>query len=321
MSNTKVVRGAPSRRAAAVLWACLFWPGGACAQTTQKPDLTRQPTLYVVGYAHLDTEWRWEYPQVINEYIRKTMEDNFKLIDKYPHYVFNFSGSNRYRFMKEYFPADFAKVKALRGFRQMVPGRVLGGRGRRERTQRRGDHPADPVREQLVSKGTRQGQRGVHAARLLRISRPPCRPSWRTPACWASPRKSWFGGPRPRAAARNPSRRLPKARRSTWASGSARMAKAVLAGTESRQTIAAASTPTLATAASRASQHRTRRDSHEAAAAAREIASPGAGRTAVRSPGYPGIQHPAESGARSRQSGPGSAPGPLSGRLGCPRRA
>ncbi len=94
------------------LLACLFWPGEACAQTTEKPDLTRQPTLYVVGYAHLDTEWRWEYPQVINEYIRKTMEDNFKLLDKYPHYVFNFSGANRYRFMKEYFPADFAKLKS-----------------------------------------------------------------------------------------------------------------------------------------------------------------------------------------------------------------
>src|SRR5271165_6852119 len=83
----------------------------AHAQSAEKPDLSKQPTLYVVGYAHLDTEWRWEYPQVINEYIRKTMEDNFALIDKYPHYVFNFSGSNRYRFMKEYFPADFAKVK------------------------------------------------------------------------------------------------------------------------------------------------------------------------------------------------------------------
>jgi len=95
----------------AILLACLFSPE-ASAQTTQKPDLTRQPTLYVVGYAHLDTEWRWEYPQVINEYIRKTMEDNFKLFDKYPHYVFNFSGANRYRFMKEYFPADFAKLKS-----------------------------------------------------------------------------------------------------------------------------------------------------------------------------------------------------------------
>ena len=83
----------------------------ASAQTTEKPDLGKQPTLYVVGYAHLDTEWRWEYPQVIDEYIRKTMEDNFRLFEKYPHYVFNFSGANRYRFMKEYFPADFARVK------------------------------------------------------------------------------------------------------------------------------------------------------------------------------------------------------------------
>ncbi|WP_263356209.1 glycoside hydrolase family 38 N-terminal domain-containing protein [Acidicapsa ligni] len=85
--------------------------GVAQVQTSEKPDLTKQPTLYVVGYAHLDTEWRWEYPQVIDEYIRKTMEDNFKLFDKYPHYVFNFSGANRYRFMKEYFPADYARLK------------------------------------------------------------------------------------------------------------------------------------------------------------------------------------------------------------------
>jgi len=83
----------------------------ANAQSAQTPDLTKQPTLYVVGYAHLDTQWRWEYPQVIDEYIRKTMEDNFKLFEKYPHYVFNFSGANRYRFMKEYFPADFEKLK------------------------------------------------------------------------------------------------------------------------------------------------------------------------------------------------------------------
>jgi alpha-mannosidase len=83
----------------------------AAAVPIAPPDLSKQPTLYVVGYAHLDTEWRWEYPQVIDEYIRKTMEDNFTLIDKYPHYIFNFSGANRYRFMKEYFPADFARLK------------------------------------------------------------------------------------------------------------------------------------------------------------------------------------------------------------------
>ena len=73
-------------------------------------DLTK-PTLYVVGYAHLDTEWRWEYPQVISEFLPKTMRANFDLFEKYPHYIFNFSGANRYRMMKEYFPADYEKLR------------------------------------------------------------------------------------------------------------------------------------------------------------------------------------------------------------------
>ncbi len=95
---------------AILLTSCILLTA-AHPQTTEKPDLGKQPTLYVVGYAHLDTEWRWEYPQVISEYLRKTMEDNFTLFDKYPHYVYNFSGANRYRLMKEYFPADFARLK------------------------------------------------------------------------------------------------------------------------------------------------------------------------------------------------------------------
>jgi len=95
----------------AILLTSFILLSAAHPQTTEKPDLSKQPTLYVVGYAHLDTEWRWEYPQVISEYLRKTMEDNFTLFDKYPHYVFNFSGANRYRLMKEYFPADFARLK------------------------------------------------------------------------------------------------------------------------------------------------------------------------------------------------------------------
>src|SRR5947209_1223794 len=79
--------------------------------TATSPDLTKQPTLYAVGYAHLDTEWRWEYPQTIQEYLSKTLRNNFALFDKYPHYIFNFTGANRYRLMKEYFPADFDQLK------------------------------------------------------------------------------------------------------------------------------------------------------------------------------------------------------------------
>jgi len=83
----------------------------ALAHAQDKPDLTKQPTLYVVGYAHLDTQWRWEYPRTIAEYLPHTMHDNFALFEKYPHYIFNFSGANRYRMMREYYPADYAKLQ------------------------------------------------------------------------------------------------------------------------------------------------------------------------------------------------------------------
>src|SRR5437588_1588074 len=83
----------------------------AHAKSPASPNLAKEPTLYVVGYAHLDTEWRWEYPQVIQEYLTKTMRNNFALFEKYPHYIFNFTGANRYRLMKEYYPADFDRLK------------------------------------------------------------------------------------------------------------------------------------------------------------------------------------------------------------------
>jgi len=77
----------------------------------QRPDLSTDPTLYTVGYAHLDTQWRWDYVTTIADYIPRTMHDNFALFEKYPDYVFNFSGANRYRMMKEYYPEDYERVK------------------------------------------------------------------------------------------------------------------------------------------------------------------------------------------------------------------
>jgi alpha-mannosidase len=88
-----------------LVFACAFLAAVA-AFAQEKP-----PTLYVVGYAHLDTQWRWEYPQTIKEFLPRTMHDNFALFEKYPHYIFNFSGANRYRMMREYYPADYAALQ------------------------------------------------------------------------------------------------------------------------------------------------------------------------------------------------------------------
>ncbi len=94
-----------------VLLALILASASMAQQREHNPDLTKEPTLYVVGYAHLDTQWRWEYPQTISEFLPKTMHDNFALFAKYPHYVFNFSGANRYRMMKEYYPADYKRLQ------------------------------------------------------------------------------------------------------------------------------------------------------------------------------------------------------------------
>ncbi|MBN2082285.1 alpha-mannosidase [bacterium] len=77
----------------------------------QMTDLTTGHTLYVVGYAHLDSQWRWSYPQTIREFIYNTLVDNFALFEQYPDYIFNFSGSRRYAMMKEYYPAEYERLK------------------------------------------------------------------------------------------------------------------------------------------------------------------------------------------------------------------
>ncbi|MDR3699573.1 MAG: glycoside hydrolase family 38 C-terminal domain-containing protein [Candidatus Sulfopaludibacter sp.] len=99
------------QRSFSTFFACLLPATALLAQTMKAPDITKTPTLYVVPYAHLDTQWRWEFPQSISEYLLKTLRVNFDLIDKYPHYVFNWTGSNRYRLMKEYFPNDYQRMK------------------------------------------------------------------------------------------------------------------------------------------------------------------------------------------------------------------
>jgi alpha-mannosidase len=91
--------------------AMLAFATAADGQTMTTPDITNTPTLFVVPYAHLDTQWRWEFPQTISEFLLKTMRVNFDYMDKYPHYVFNWTGANRYRLMKEYFPADDARIR------------------------------------------------------------------------------------------------------------------------------------------------------------------------------------------------------------------
>ncbi|MDP4237842.1 MAG: glycoside hydrolase family 38 C-terminal domain-containing protein [Bacteroidota bacterium] len=66
---------------------------------------------YLVSNAHFDTQWNWDVQTSINQFVRRTMDRNFLLFEKYPDYVFNFEGGIKYKWMKEYYPDKFKKVK------------------------------------------------------------------------------------------------------------------------------------------------------------------------------------------------------------------
>lgn len=85
----------------------------ASAQPLVNPsyDLSRDPVLYTVGYAHLDTEWRWDYEETVNDFLKATLDENFARFEKFKPYVFTFSGARRYRMMEEYYPDRFGIMK------------------------------------------------------------------------------------------------------------------------------------------------------------------------------------------------------------------
>ncbi len=70
-----------------------------------------KPAIYTIATSHLDTSWNWPLETTLNEYLPRTLIDNFKLFDKYPEYTFSFEGSYRYELMEEYYPALFERLK------------------------------------------------------------------------------------------------------------------------------------------------------------------------------------------------------------------
>ena len=66
---------------------------------------------YLVADAHLDTQWSWDAKTTISEYLWNTINQNLYLLQKYPHYVFNFEGGVKYDWIKEYYPREYELMK------------------------------------------------------------------------------------------------------------------------------------------------------------------------------------------------------------------
>jgi len=95
-----------------------FGGGETVAQTrARKTPPTRDlrnpdnKALYCVGYAHLDTQWRWDFVKTIDDFLRSTLDDNFERFEQCPEYVFSFTGSVRYEMVKEHYPQRYERLK------------------------------------------------------------------------------------------------------------------------------------------------------------------------------------------------------------------
>ena len=168
LTKTRVLFHLRTKTAWATLtMACLT--SAVPAQTAKTPDITQTPTLYIVDYAHLDTQWRWNFPQTIREYLLKTMRVNFDYIDKYPHYVFNWTGANRYRLMKEYYPQDYARMQQYAAKGSWFPAGSSVEEGDVNLPSAEGLFRQFLYGQRILPQGFRQGKHRIHVARLLRL--------------------------------------------------------------------------------------------------------------------------------------------------------
>ena len=63
---------------------------------TSAQDSGKKYKVYMVSNSHLDTQWRWDVKATIDDYLYNTAVQNLALLEKYPHYVFNFEGAVKY---------------------------------------------------------------------------------------------------------------------------------------------------------------------------------------------------------------------------------
>lgn len=71
----------------------------------------RMGTLFVVGTAHLDTQWRWTIRETVDRFLPSTVRDNARCFAEFPSYVLNFDGAFRYALLEEHFPDAFEQVR------------------------------------------------------------------------------------------------------------------------------------------------------------------------------------------------------------------
>ena len=95
---------------------------------TQDEPAMRQYTAHLVGHAHIDFQWLWEWPETV-QVCHDTFNQAIKFMDEFPGFKFTQSSSGLYEATEKSFPDLFKKIQeeVAKGNWEIVGGRVCEG--------------------------------------------------------------------------------------------------------------------------------------------------------------------------------------------------
>lgn len=90
--------------------------------------LMKQYTGFLIGHAHIDHQWLWEWPESILV-CRDTFSQAIRFMDEFPGFAFSQSSSSLYKVVEDYYPELFKKIQAKvrKGTWDITGGRVTEG--------------------------------------------------------------------------------------------------------------------------------------------------------------------------------------------------
>ena len=73
-------------------------------------DADTQPIVYAIGHCHIDTCWLWPWAETKRK-VARSWSNQCDLMDRYPEHRFTCSQAQQFKWLKEYYPSVFNRVK------------------------------------------------------------------------------------------------------------------------------------------------------------------------------------------------------------------
>ncbi|PYI13511.1 organelle alpha-mannosidase [Aspergillus violaceofuscus CBS 115571] len=83
---------------------------GDKVDSSQVYDTDTDPIVYAIGHCHIDTCWLWPWAETKRK-VARSWSNQCDLMDRYPEHRFACSQAQQFKWLKEYYPSVFDRVK------------------------------------------------------------------------------------------------------------------------------------------------------------------------------------------------------------------